>query len=382
MRCSRWFLVGTCGLALAFQSGRVSAADPVVTPKPPEDIQKQWSAAIEQRSAVVQKMQLLFQKAEKADDATKQQLFQEFQKIQQTFMTQVQPQIIKLAPQVYAQDPQNKEAASIVLAMAYEANDYPKILKVSEPLLKDANADPLVYNIAGLAHFATSDFAGARELFAKASKGEPRMYEQLSARYANALPEYVGFWEREQKIRAAETKVNDLPHVLFKTSRGEIEFELFENEAPNAVANFISLVEAGKYNGTRFHRVIPNFMAQGGDPNSANDDPSDDGLGGPGYTIACECYQENARKHFQGSLSMAHAGKDSGGSQFFITHLPTPHLNANPAEQRGHTVFGRVVKGIEVALQLKKGDKIDSATVLRKRNHKYEPTKLPEKNPR
>ncbi|MFM8223240.1 MAG: peptidylprolyl isomerase, partial [Planctomycetaceae bacterium] len=81
---------------------------------------------------------------------------------------------------------------------------------------------------------------------------------------------------------------------------------------------------------------------------------------------------------FQGSLSMAHAGKDTGGSQFFLTHLPTPHLNPNPEEKRGHTVFGRVIKGLDNALALRVGDKIEVAKVLRKREHAYEPKTLPD----
>jgi len=138
------------------------------------------------------------------------------------------------------------------------------------------------------------------------------------------------------------------------------------------VANFISLVEKGFYNGTPFHRVLPQFMAQGGDPTGT-------GGGGPGYTIPCECHQPNARVHFRGSLSMAHAGRDTGGSQFFLTFRPTHHLDGQ------HTVFGRVIKGFDVLAKLQRRDperpegpepdKIVEAKVLRKRNHPYEPKK-------
>ena len=117
-----------------------------------------------------------------------------------------------------------------------------------------------------------------------------------------------------------------------KTSEGDIEIELFENEAPNTVLNFITLVDKGFYNGLKFHRVLPGFMAQGGDPKG-------DGTGGPGYTIPCECYQPDHRLHFRGSLSMAHAGRDTGGSQFFLTFVPTQHLDGmhtgfRPRDQR------------------------------------------------
>ncbi|MBI2826059.1 MAG: peptidylprolyl isomerase [Planctomycetia bacterium] len=170
-----------------------------------------------------------------------------------------------------------------------------------------------------------------------------------------------------------------MPRVLLQTSKGDIVLELFENEAPNTVANFVSLVEKGFYDGLSFHRVLPGFMAQGGDPKG-------DGSGGPGYTIACECYTPNHRQHFRGSLSMAHAGKDTGGSQFFLTFVPTPHLDE---AQAPHTVFGRVIEGMDVLTALTRrdptkqnqpdADKIIKATVLRKRDHAYEPKTVPDK---
>ena len=145
---------------------------------------------------------------------------------------------------------------------------------------------------------------------------------------------------------------------------------------PNTVGNFIFLVESGFYDGLTFHRVLPGFMAQGGCPNGT-------GTGGPGYTIYCECYEKNYRKHFAGSLSMAHAEqRDTGGSQFFITFTPQPQLNGK------HTVFGRVIEGMEVLAKIQRRDpaksselaitpdKIIKAEVLNKRpNSKYLPDK-------
>ena len=181
-------------------------------------------------------------------------------------------------------------------------------------------------------------------------------------------------------LRAAEAKADDLPRVRIKTSAGDLVVELFENEAPNTVANFVSLVEKGYYAGTPFHRVIPEFMAQGGDPTGS-------GAGGPGHAIDCEVDLPSARKHFLGSMSMAHAGANTGGSQFFLTFRPTDHLDGK------HTVFGRIIEGFEVLPKLNRTqneqgqpvpgiqpDKIVKATVLRKRDHAYEPKTLP--NPR
>ncbi|NQV25294.1 MAG: peptidylprolyl isomerase [Rhodopirellula sp.] len=203
--------------------------------------------------------------------------------------------------------------------------------------------------------------------------------------YIDAAKKYQELWKTEQEIRAKEDALEGdaaLPRIQFETTKGKIVFELFEDDAPNTVANAISLVEGGKYDGIAFHRVINGFMAQGGDPNTLDDDPGNDGYGGPGYSIKCECFEEGARMHFRGSLSMAHSGQDTGGSQFFITHLPTDWLNARTEPDKGgHTVFGRVIEGMKVAASLKRGDKIIKATVLRKRPHEYKPVITPDVKP-
>jgi peptidyl-prolyl cis-trans isomerase B (cyclophilin B) len=187
--------------------------------------------------------------------------------------------------------------------------------------------------------------------------------------------QYVDFWATEVAIRDAEQIANDLPMVILSTDKGPIVIELFENEAPNTVANFIKLAEQGFYNGTKFHRVMPNFMAQGGDPNTKPDASAGavPGQGGPGYTIADEHNGPSARKHFAGSVSMANTGApNSGGSQFFITHQPTPHLNGK------HTVFGRVADGLPAARSLQVDDDLKTVVVTRKREHPYEPKTIAE----
>ena len=139
--------------------------------------------------------------------------------------------------------------------------------------------------------------------------------------------------------------------VIFETDEGEITFELFSNDAPKTVNNFINLVNDGFYNGLAFHRVIPGFMAQGGCPNTREGSNGMPGTGGPGYSIKCEI---NSNKHLKGSLSMAHAGKDTGGSQFFIVYEPQPHLDGV------HTVFGKT-ENMDIVLKLKNGSKIFKA---------------------
>ena len=131
-----------------------------------------------------------------------------------------------------------------------------------------------------------------------------------------------------------------------KTEKGDIHIEFFDEDAPNTVKNFKDLIQDGFYDGLNFHRVIPNFVIQGGCPNGT-------GTGGPGYHIPCEI---NTKKHLTGSLSMAHAGKDTGGSQFFICHSPQPHLDGV------HTVFGKT-SDMDVVNSIEPGDTIISVSV-------------------
>jgi len=154
-----------------------------------------------------------------------------------------------------------------------------------------------------------------------------------------------------------------LPQVTIQTEKGAIVLELAEDEAPNTVANFINLAEKGYYDGLVFHRVLPDFMIQGGCPNG-------DGRGGPGYVIADELSPR--LRHTRGVISMANAGPNTGGSQFFITHVPCPHLDGK------HAIFGNVTSGIDVVDAIQKGDKITKVTVDRKRDHEYKPVVTPQ----
>lgn len=144
--------------------------------------------------------------------------------------------------------------------------------------------------------------------------------------------------------------------ATFDTDKGTIVLELFDDEAPSTVANFEKLAQEKFYDGTRFHRVINNFMVQGGDPLSKTPNNPRAGTGGPGYHIKCET-SRNTHKHVAGTLSMAHAGKDTGGSQFFICHTPQPHLD------RVHTVFGQVTTGMDIVNAIKQGDVVRTIRV-------------------
>lgn len=137
--------------------------------------------------------------------------------------------------------------------------------------------------------------------------------------------------------------------IITLANQKKVVIELFDQEAPKTVANFVSLIKKGFYDGLKFHRVIPGFVAQTGCPFGT-------GVGGPGYTIPCET-EGNPHTHQRGAVSMAHRGKDTGGSQFFICFAPQPHLNGV------HTVFGQVVEGMDNVDAIEQGDIMERVTV-------------------
>ena len=162
----------------------------------------------------------------------------------------------------------------------------------------------------------------------------------------------------KQKDKDKETvmeKTNlEQDRAIITTQFGDIELEFFDDIAPKHVESFKLHAKNGYYDGTTFHRVIPGFMAQGGCPNTREGSSGMPGTGGPGYKINCEI---NSNKHITGSLSMAHAGKNTGGSQFFIVYEPQPHLDGV------HTVFGKT-NNMDVVLKLKNGSKIIKAYLV------------------
>lgn len=138
--------------------------------------------------------------------------------------------------------------------------------------------------------------------------------------------------------------------IKMQTSKGELSITMYANDTQVTCASFLNLASKGFYNGLKFHRVIPDFMIQGGDPTGS-------GMGGPGYKFECEC-KPHLKHDRSGILSMANAGPNTNGSQFFVTHVPTPHLDGK------HTVFGAVTEGMDVVNNITGGDTIDSITIL------------------
>ena len=144
--------------------------------------------------------------------------------------------------------------------------------------------------------------------------------------------------------------------ATIETAKGTIELELFDADAPGTVENFRKLINDGFYDGLTFHRYVPGFVIQGGCPNTREGAGGIPGTGGPGYQIKCEVKNNPQRHEGEGILSMAHAGPNTGGSQFFITLAATPHLDGV------HTVFGRVTDGMDVVKAIREGDRMTKVT--------------------
>jgi cyclophilin family peptidyl-prolyl cis-trans isomerase len=257
----------------------------------------------------------------------------------------------------------DKEIVAWGFLSAYMTGDYESAAKYLDQLQKNGGI-PAVMEAAGKSDTSNHQ-AGLRQ-----------NVEHLLTSCVENFDQYRELWTQESALREAETKADDLPRVKLTTTKGEIVVELFENQAPGTAANFLTLVKNGFYKDSPFHRVLPGFMAQGGAK-------TDDGAGGPGYKIRCECSRPDYRRHFRGTLSMAHAGPDTGNSQFFLTFIPTAHLNGR------HTAFGRVIEGLEVLGDLQrrspqheqnppKPDRIIQAEVIRDRGHEYKFERLPE----
>ena len=301
--------------------------------------------------------------------------------------TRLQQNAVDAAVFAYVKYPEeNEELANFLVAIAHllvQTEEYEEAVRLTQTLTKAGINGQGIANAGGLAAFFVGEFEIAEELFQAADKN--RELNKEGRTNLARIDYYKEAWAREKKLRTAERMAGDLPRVLLRTTQGEIELELFENEAPNTVANFIFLVDRKFYDGLEFYDVVAGYMAQAGCPNG-------DGTGGPGYTIPCECYQPNHRLHFRGSLSMAHEGPNTGGSQFRLLFVPTQGLDGK------HTVFGRIARGIEVlaklqrrrpldpttrevnpfrAAELPKADKILEAKVIRKRNHDYVPLVIP-----
>jgi cyclophilin family peptidyl-prolyl cis-trans isomerase len=334
---------------------------------------------------MVARLTQIQQKYANDPNVDKKALEQEYDsKVEQTKAMEVK--VAAAAEKAYLADPnKEKDQSEFLFARLSKLvgnDDSEEASRLAKILVDHGFEHKFFEAVAGIAFFNDNDFENAEKHLKKAAAAgdlDTGVPVAALAKRAQGLIEKFNMkesWENEQKLRENADKHQHLPRVKLNTTKGDITVELFEDQAPIATNNFVNLVEKKFYDGLKFQRVIPNFMAQAGDPKGDNS-------GGPGYTIPDECFQDNHRNHFRGSLSMAHSSqRDSAGSQFFICFQPLPNLDGQ------YTVFGRVVEGFDVLAKLQRcqpgdvntPDKILKATVRAKRNHKYEPSiKLPDK---
>ena len=355
---------------------------PVVQPGPKlvefQKLFEQWKEYLTQLKALRKEYVV-------ANEKDKKSINEKYEKIVKE-ATAFQPKLTKAAESAFVEnpkaDPQLAEFLSAACLDSFQRGDYEEAYRLAKLLMDKGEKTKLARLLGGASAYCIGNLDESEKLLEGLKKEGISIRTLPTKEYLDGMlyrfledpATQKKDWAAEQEIRAKEAKANDLPRVKLETTEGDIVIELFENEAPNTVANFISLVDKGFYDGLTFHRVLDSFMAQGGCPKGT-------GTGGPGYKIPCECYRKDARKHFRGSLSMAHAGKDTGGSQFFITFVPTKPLDGM------HTVFGRVIGGMETLSKIQRRDpdkssiqatKIIKAKVIRKRDHKYEPKKVGE----
>jgi cyclophilin family peptidyl-prolyl cis-trans isomerase len=306
---------------------------------------------------------------------------------------QLQVELLDAAVLAFAESPTTngdlRVFLSVVLQSEMDAHRYEAALRLAQLLIDQGVRRADIFVVAGVAAFRSNQFDLAEKHLQRAKELKAlktiEAMKDIGTKCLDSIPYYAKAWAREKGLRSKEATGGDMPRVVLYTTKGEVELELFEDQAPNTVANFIYLVEQDFYDGLDFHRVEAGMLAQAGCPKG-------DGTGGPGYTIPCECLGPERRLHFRGSVAMAHSGRHTGGSQFYIAFKPLQHLDGQ------HTVFGRVVRGLEVLSKLQTripldplqnqinphrqqevppADKILKARVLRKRNHSYQPKGRP-----
>ncbi|MEK6247581.1 MAG: peptidylprolyl isomerase [Planctomycetales bacterium] len=281
----------------------------------------------------------------------------------------------------------NSEVAKFLQLRVRSLNshdEYESAARITKLLLDNNIRSPEVYDQAAEAAYMTNDFDKADRYFKKAytdatyrKKAESLGLTQSRNKLLENLGYYKQQWKKEQAIRKSEAKANDLPRVRLATTKGDIVVELFENEAPKTVNNYVHLVEQGFYDDKSFFHVQPKLFALAGSAKWNGKDT-------PEFNIPCECYDNsNFRRHFRGSLSVFKTGKklpDTGSTMFFMPFTPSKEDDGRS------TVFGRVIEGIDVLAQLQrrnsadrsapKPDRILKAEVLRKRNHPYKPDRV------
>jgi cyclophilin family peptidyl-prolyl cis-trans isomerase len=348
-----------------------------------------FKLAIEQFREQIKQMRFAEIRFHNAEASQERQLRDEFYRIRET-IAPMHLELLNAGLAEYTTDPANKQLLGKALFESLERNfkkdNYDGLLPLAKGLYETRYPNPELSRIYLLCCIAANEHDQARALITDLTTSNQQLAELDLIRIQ--LEKLKENWESELKARERDAQGEPLPQAKIMTTKGEIVIELFENDAPEAVASFISLAEQGFYNYLDFFLVVDRFAAQTGCPN-------EDGTGGPGFMLPNEDDKPTARNVFRGSLVLARLPNqpNSGGSQFFFAFMPML-----ASEQQKYTVFGRVLSGMNNLAALNRidptkkkeekeneeseekkttPDEIISVEILRKRDHKYEPTQLP-----
>ena len=340
-----------------------------------QDLETQLEALRAREGELEQKMRTLQTEFANADAERRTAIEAEAETVGQTFQTEILRQRNALLTAAKAAPTLSEKVGTWAASTAFFENDFPASEALARKLLAAAPDNGAGLNLLAQSLYNQDKFDEAEQVFAKA-KAAGKLAPDF-APFADIVGQAKTYWAEEQATRQKQAGMN-LPQVRFKTNKGDILIELYEEEAPNTVKNFVKLTEQGYYDNLAFHRVIENFMAQVGDPRFKADGSGQGGPDGPGYNIPSEYGRPGMRRHFAGTLSMANTGPpNTGGGQIFLTHRPTFRLDGDAGTSR-HTVFGRVVEGLDVLRSVRQGDVVEDAEVVRKRpGTTYEPETLP-----
>ncbi len=319
----------------------------------------------------------------KTTDEEKEEIGERLEKISKA-VSKIHPKLFDLAEKAWLEEPSREDGEFLnfiiqVLETRMTVGEYERANAIMEGLisLKIPEILPDLYDAAGEIAFMLNDFEQAARFFELAEQN--KVLSERCAGFKKDLSYYRSSWAKESVFRQQDSEKKDLPRVTLDTTKGKIVLELYEDQTPNTVANFVYLVEKGFYDGMFFEQVIPGEGAVAG---RSLENPD----GGPGWTIRDEFDATNSRNHYRGTISMLRGEPNSAGSTFFISFSPIKDLDGK------YVVFGRVVEGMDVLTKLQimdptspdpmaEPDQIEKASAMTKRDHKYRPKVIKKVDP-
>lgn len=364
----------------------VSAQSP--TPRPsaaeetaPTEPRRRWAELMRRRNETFAALKAIQEKLSTASLNESMPLYSQQGELQLKISNVIDPELRRLAGDLYRQEPENAYFAYFAFEQMYHSHRYDEAAAIADRMIRSRQANAYVWRQAAESHFAAHNFAQA-ERYLEHLKQSGQL-DGLGQDLLADCRQYELMWQREQEIREREAAaVGDkkLPRVVLKTDRGEVELELFENEAPYAVNQFVSLVRDGEWTGTKIGGYPGQYIASLSHDPVSQEEPLIPEMPLRGRLLDCECYAPAARQNFRGSVTLTGYGRHAYGSDFRITLRPLRDM-IPPRDQRSdfgpptisaETVCGRVARGMDVVRQLVDGGTIESATVTLKRDHDYE----------